>query len=417
MATSEFSGGIWLALIAGSAPWEADDQRIGTTYPMTAFLEVVALLAAMGTVWRASLAAPGDRMLPGTIATAAVAVLIVAPLLRLLNREPLSRRVSLNLLVRAAMISALALSMYAVLHGWMAMFLVPLSVALGADMALTASALGWRPNPLRWWYEFLFSAFHLGILGALVATSVTSRGHHLHTVLPLFVAMHFCVIVTLTVAWCIWAILRRSDAVNAAIIAGVKEDERRNRAHWLHDDVCAQLRLVSLQVQTEATGTADVVRLLDEFDHSLRLRQLDELFATGSVRIAEVLQPFIRHAQNRGVEINSVPAFEQAALVLNESEARILARAAGMLTSNALNAGATRLTYAVDVGGHDLRLTVRDNGSGFPPDALQPGRGLWILREDLVPGGVEINSTPTGSAVVAVIPLNDRKTYVANTAG
>jgi signal transduction histidine kinase len=294
---------------------------------------------------------------------------------------------------------------------------LPVPIAVGTDGALTADDLGWRLDPLHWWREFLVSGFHFGVIGAVVASWLVRDGSGAGVVVRIFLLMHALVIVTLLTAWILAVILRKFNDERIRLISYVKEDERRRRAHWLHDDVCAQIRLVSLRVQTQAIPAGQVVHLLDELDHQLRLRQLDELFVAGSVRAAEVLQPYIRHAQNLGVDIDSVPAFEQAALVLNEPEARLLARVASVLTSNALNAGSTRLSIALDSTATRLRLSVRDDGPGFGERDVQPGRGLWVLREDLKPGGIEIDSSASGSTVVATIALEERSRLVDDLVG
>jgi signal transduction histidine kinase len=197
---------------------------------------------------------------------------------------------------------------------------------------------------------------------------------------------------------------RETDEERQTAVAETIQAERRQRAHWLHDDVCAELRLVSLKVQTEDTDRDEVVRLLDQFDHRLRLRQLDELFAAGPTRIAELLQPFIRHAQNMGIDVDEVPSFEDASSSLAPSDARLFARLVSVTTSNSINAGATRLAYAVHLSGREVSVTIRDNGPGFEVSQLPFGRALWSLRRDLSPGVLEIRSAPgEGTEIVATL--------------
>ena len=91
----------------------------------------------------------------------------------------------------------------------------------------------------------------------------------------------------------------------------------------------------------------DVVRGLDELDHQIRLRQLEELYQSGDVRLAEVLQPYVRRAQNQQVAIERVPTFDDASLMVDVEVGRLFGRAAAVLTSNAMNAGATRVAFDV----------------------------------------------------------------------
>ena len=165
---------------------------------------------------------------------------------------------------------------------------------------------------------------------------------------------------------------------------------------------------MSLRLQTNSVTTEGAVDLLNEFDHQIRLRQLDELFGAGVVRLAEVLQPYIRHAQNHGVEILGVPAFEDASLQLEEPSARLMARTASVLTSNALNAGATAISYRVQTSAGQVHLSIADNGPGLHLADIPHGRGLWTLSQDLKPGGLAIEPNPGGGTIVtATIPYTE----------
>ena len=123
--------------------------------------------------------------------------------------------------------------------------------------------------------------------------------------------------------------------------------ERARRAHWLHDDVLSEVHLATLRI---SSGTATPEQINDELldlDHRLRLRQLDDMMGASTPRIFEVLQPHLRRAQNLGVRLDHVPTHEVTRLELDEQCGRLLNRAVSLFTSNAINAGATRL--AIDV--------------------------------------------------------------------
>jgi signal transduction histidine kinase len=178
-------------------------------------------------------------------------------------------------------------------------------------------------------------------------------------------------------------------------------NEHRRSAHWLHDDVCAQLRLVTLRLHRGALRTDEVVGMLDELDFALRLRQLDELLQSGTARLAEVLQPFVRNAQNHGVTVERVPTYETASAVVDRDAGQMLRHAASVLTSNALNAGATRLSFDVSVDSEQVHLAVVDDAGGFDHDDLTAGRGLWSLLHELGPGNLTIDRVDGGSRVAA----------------
>lgn len=406
--SGKLSHGVWVAMIAGSAPWSGDEQRSDPVLRLVSVLEAFAFAGTMVTAWRvAPLDDPAGRIAAG-ICTVSVLLLMVPVVVRLLGHPPVTQDIVVNLLARSVLISAVVLSLVSVLPLWSGGMLVPFAVALGADASLTTADLGWRPAPLRWWRMFLLSGFHFGVIGAMLAAVLMADRASWSIVAHLFATMHLNVAVLVVTAAIVASVLRADDADRRRTIAEVIEDERRTRAHWLHDDVCAMLRLASLKVQTQAAGADEVLEVLDDLDHRLRLRQLDELLDGGPVKVAEVIQPYIRHAQNNGVSIRSVPSFDDAAATLPAAAARLLSRAASVLTSNALNAGASALSYSVDVAGDEVRLTVTDDGPGFTIDDVPPGRGLWSLMQDLPDGGIQIAGGSAGSSVTASVPRGER---------
>ena len=407
---NELSLDTWMALLAGGNPWTSDVQRRSAWSRLLSLVAAIAIVATIATIWRSRrMSALDTSLLPITVGTIALCLLLATALLRLTRQGPLSTNLAVNVVGRGALIAAVCLSIYALMPGWQAMWSTTFAVAVGVDASLTCMDLGWRPRPLLWYRDFLRSGFHLGIVGALIATLVVGGDSRLSVALPLYACMHVWICTALGTVWIIGSIHRGDQDERHQAIADVIENERRQRAHWLHDDVCAQLRLVSLKVQTDAATQAEIVQLLDDFDHQLRLRQLDELFGSGSVRVAELLQPYIRNAQNHGVHIEHVPGFEEAAVVLSEAEARLFARAANVLTANALNAGATTISYEVTTSSNRLLLSVSDDGPGFTLSDVPHGRGLWSLIDDLRPGGIEIARSELGGAIViASLPHQER---------
>jgi signal transduction histidine kinase len=398
--------GMWLALAAGAAPWRSGDDPRSSVHRLVGFIEVGALLTSLGTVWAPSLGA--DRSFtPAAIASVSVIALLIDPVLLVFRRPPVSRNVPFYLFVHGAMLVLVGLCLLAVLPGWAALFSLSLGVALGADASLTMLDLGWSPRPLQWWVDFFTSPLHIGIVGGFVAAAVAGRASTLQDLLPIYVTIQLWFIVALLTAWCIADVVAHLEDDRLAIAADIRKEENRRRAHWLHDDVCAQLRAITLRVQTAETDSNAIVRMLDDLDHQIRLRQLNEFSAAGPVTVAEVLQPYIRRAQNLGVRIAAVPGYEEGSVELDETEARRLARAAGVLSSNAVNAGAGALRFDISTDGAALRLTITDDGPGLRAADVPAGRGLWTLGRELAPGGITVLDVDVGAAVQATIPLDD----------
>ena len=191
---------------------------------------------------------------------------------------------------------------------------------------------------------------------------------------------------------------------DARLVRATRRSAHREIAHWLHDDVSAHLGLVKLKLQDRTVGAADVARDLDELDHLIRMQQLEELYQSGDVRLAEVLQPHVRRAQHRDVVIDRVPSFEEASLQVGVGVGRLFGRAAAVLTSNAMNAGASRLAFDVEHDDEHIQLTVSDDAGGFDLAAAPAGRGLWGLERELGAGSLSVTPIPHGSAVAVTIP-------------
>jgi len=406
---SEFSLDTWVALLAGSNPWASGERSSGAWSRLLALGQIFSVTIVLATLWWGHsevLAAHNTVLILGTLALLAVLIL---PSMRVLARPTRSLTVRFNLVSRLTLISVVFMSIYALLPGWRTLWATPFAVAAGIDASLTCSELGWQAKPRTWYRRFLQSAFHFGIVGAVIGTYAVGGERRLSIIVPLFVVLHVWLGVAVATLWIISRLHSAELAERQDLFADVVEAERRQRAHWLHDDVCAQVRLVSLKLQTKSATTDEVVGLLNDFDHQLRLRQLDELFGAGSVRLAELLQPYIRHAQNNGVEIVGVPAFEEAAFQLSEAGARLTARTANVLTANALNAGATTISYGVHTSDGFLHLAIADNGPGFRLVDVPHGRGLWTLIHDLKPGGLSVDPNAGGGTIVtATIPYIER---------
>lgn len=396
--------GGWAALLAGAAPWMTDNPAATR---LVSALEVLALAVTAGTVWHASRSARG-AMSAGLAALCTLGVVLIAttPAARLLRVAPPTRNFRLCVAMRSVAVAVVTLASLALLRGSAIVLFLVNSIAFGADVALTAREVGWKPRAWSWWLSFVGSSFHWGIVGGLMAVLARAPGAFIGDAGPPFVLMHALLALTLVVASALGGLMGEVEEQAADAVAAALAVEHRQRAHWLHDDVCAQVRLASLRLQTGGLDQAGIAELLDDLDHSIRLQQLDQLIASGSVHVAEALQPFIRRAQNQHVTIAHVPSFDDIDFDMDENEATLFRRAVSILTSNALNAGATRLGFDIGVGEAFLTLTVSDDGRGFDSHMVTDGRGLWRLRNDLKPGGIQIGEVDRGASVTATIPIS-----------
>ncbi|HWI52934.1 MAG TPA: ATP-binding protein [Symbiobacteriaceae bacterium] len=209
-------------------------------------------------------------------------------------------------------------------------------------------------------------------------------------------------------------------------IIRAQEEERRRLAREIHDGPTQLLNSVVLRIDVcQRFFDSDLQRLKDE------LQQLKELvrlslqdvrkiifdlrpMALDDLGVVPALRTFLKDYQARtGVETDfSVfgndrrydPAFEIAIFRLVQEA----------LTNVYKHAGASRVWVKVETaGGREIKVQVKDDGSGFNPAEVKPGVagtkfGLVAMRErtELLGGSMEIQSAPgQGTKLNFIFPL------------
>jgi signal transduction histidine kinase len=186
-------------------------------------------------------------------------------------------------------------------------------------------------------------------------------------------------------------------------IVTAREEERLRIRRDLHDGLAPSLASIGLQLKALQRGLGDhdslrttVDGLLADLAHTsgelrrlvygLRPPLLDDLGLAGALehQFAGVDGPGL----HIDVRVTDIPAAVEVALLRIATEA----------VHNAVkHAHANRIDVAIVRTGELLRLTVTDDGVGFPPDVM-PGVGLTAMREraDEVGGGLTVDSAPNG---------------------
>jgi hypothetical protein len=409
-----------LALLAGEAVWSGGESRPDSIERLTAAVELAVLAAVTATLWlmasahvpSGALVGPSPAAILGApvVGTLALVAISTRPI-RLLAGQP-RREVAFwpSIAWRgvAAIVVAAALTVNAPEWGWV--LSIPLGIAAGAEAALAAWALGFPIEPFNWFVSWLGSALHLGAIGAMLAGLLQLGWDDGRlTVVVLYLTLHAAIAIMAATAGVL-------DPVRADQVAEMRRqteatiaDEHRRRAHWLHDDVSSELRILSLRVQREDATPAEIVAMVDQLDHTIRLRQLDEVMRSGTARLTEIIQPYVRSAQAHGVRIVSVPSFDEASLVVDALTARFVARATAVFTSNALNAGATEVGYALSHDDRSITVVVTDDAGGFDLADAPAGRGLWQLARELGPENLTTRRSGRGTAVTATIQMEERR--------
>lgn len=403
-----------LALIAGREAWSDEEPTGSAVTKVAGVVEAAAFLIAAVLGWTYQLTAGSHAGTPvivfAPVAFSMVCLLFSArQLLLTLTGRKLHIPYGVRVTVRSMLALALMTSAFAVMPGWASLNTWPIGIALGADAVLTSWALGWHLRPLRWWPAFVLSPYHLGAIGGLLgAATFQQSGSVWSTAFPVLVALHSWVIIASLTAWGLNQLDESEKADRQRLYDTAATVEHQKNAHWMHDDLCAQLRLVSIQVQSRSIEFEDVAQLLDDLDHQIRLRQLDAIFATETVRVAEIIQPWLRRAQNNGVLIDRVPSLDDVSMVVSTEVGREFSHAVSVLTSNALNAGATRLSFDVTRTEEYLSIIITDDAGGLSASELPVGRALWSLQQDLGDGQLVVTPTDTGTMVQASVARTER---------
>lgn len=399
------------ALLAGDRVWIDDGEQPSLRSRYAALVEGLALTFYVVLIWtvlpgRVRFAEPDWIAWAAAIGgTAAAGLLAIRPCAMVLGRVTTSTPMTWRAVWRTACFLIVLVALAVLLPEWSVMAVWPLGVVAGADVILGAWSLGVPIEPLRWWRRFVTSPVHLGVLGALVATVVTGAypdpAWH---VVGLYATMHLGLAVTGLTVLTLDGFARMLDDARDHDRRLLVEGERRYWAHWLHDDVLSEVRLAQLNVQAGGVSSEQVAHELGELDHRLRLRQLDELLQGGPARLAEILQPHLRRAQALGITLTDVPSLDAVGMRVDETTGRMFGRAMAVLTSNAINAGATALAVRVRVEGDLIELTLTDDAGGFDLHSVPPGRGLDQLMADL--GNHRVRRIPEqrGSTMVIEIP-------------
>lgn len=204
----------------------------------------------------------------------------------------------------------------------------------------------------------------------------------------------------------------------------VQEEERRNLARELHDELGQSLNAIKVDAVTIRDNSValpeihrgalsiievssqvyDVVRSLMQ---RLRPVALDELGLRSAVEYS------VEQWRRRHAGVRCTFAAEGELDDLDEQTNITLYRLVQeCLTNVAKHADATQVAVSMTREAHELRFSFSDNGKGFDPSQRRRGLGLVGLRErvEALAGQFELESAPgRGMHVKAVIPARGYK--------
>ncbi len=203
-------------------------------------------------------------------------------------------------------------------------------------------------------------------------------------------------------------------------IIRLQEDERKNIAHDLHDEIGQHLTAINIDASAilkadhikaaheSALAISDVARQMMEIVRAMlqRLRpaMLDELGLRASLQ--ELIDSW--RQRNRGINISISISNELENI--NETIAITVYRIIQeCLTNITKYANPNFVTIKVERHDETLKLTVKDNGQGFDHHHTSPGFGLAGMRERVEGLGGIFNlhsAQGEGTWIEASLPLN-----------
>jgi hypothetical protein len=284
----------------------------------------------------------------------------------------------------------------------------PLGSVVGCECILTAWSLGVEMSGPAWWWRFQGSSVHLGVVLVCVV-GVAVGPERWAEVLAVFFTFQ---VITLAAAVTCQGLTTMRDIFDRA-----EEKVRRNAlgeghkrlAYWIHNAVTTPLRDLRLRLAAGEIDQATIVAALERSEHELRLRQIDEVLATGTIELAELLQPHVRRAQESGVIITEVPRFAEAGIEVEGEVGRLVHRALDVLVPNAIAAGAGRLAFRIKADPGVVVVEVEDDAGGFDLASVPAGRVLHGLQQVLGPDRVQCIRTVEGSRVCVMVPDHQRR--------
>jgi signal transduction histidine kinase len=226
------------------------------------------------------------------------------------------------------------------------------------------------------------------------------------------------------------AVATAQTATDVALRRSIEasEAERTRWARELHDETLQQLAGLRVllggarrsrdperiagaldeAIELLTTGIADLRALITD----LRPAALDELGLAAALRT--LIERVARHSDLE-IDLDIDLAYERDSAATRhviEVESAGYRMVQEALTNVVKHAGARRVQVRVTDADDSLEITLRDDGSGFAPDAGSSGFGLVGMRERiaLVHGTLDVDSAPgDGTTIRACIPIHRRE--------
>ena len=208
--------------------------------------------------------------------------------------------------------------------------------------------------------------------------------------------------------------------LSARLIA-IQDEERRRIARDLHDSVgqiLAAVQMNNATIEREGSHLGQTARsavvenrmLVDEIVQSIRtISHLLHPPLLEELGIRSALSWYVDEFGRRSginVKLECDPSIGRLNTDLETTLFRIVQESLGNVHRHS---GSSTANVRLAIGGGRVRLEISDNGSGIPSErARNGGVGLRSMRERVAQfdGDLHVSSSPTGTTVTAIIPLD-----------
>ncbi|TLS75680.1 PAS domain S-box protein [Mariprofundus erugo] len=206
----------------------------------------------------------------------------------------------------------------------------------------------------------------------------------------------------------------------------IRDRERQDMAHTLHDDIGQLTTALQVHVELAAMAARDgdhvreeaviselgilVRQLMQSVRNSLQGLRADPVEGTG---LAEQLQQLCSRWQRTGLDVQLCLydwAWSDVDELPRAMQRHIYHFMQEALSNVVRHAAATRVNIELEHSGSMLHIRVRDNGCGFNDESVKKGMGLISLREriEAMGGRWLLDSKSGGGTIVGgAIPLAD----------
>lgn len=198
-------------------------------------------------------------------------------------------------------------------------------------------------------------------------------------------------------------------------IIRLQEDERKNIASHLHDEVGQHLAAIHIEASTivrthDISLTHECGKAIGELskhmmDSVREMLQRVKTSVLNEIGLQKALQELVDswRQHNRGVSTN-ISICDQLNDVVDPQAIAVYRVTQECLTNISKHSDATQVTIKIDRQADNLHVLIKDNGSGFDPKVKSHGLGVAGMQERIktIGGDFHIGASVGGGVIVSI---------------